>query len=109
MLQPEPGPIHIDVQVGEPGVSVRDRQNVFGGRNDGKSLGARSSHLVDSQHVRIEVGHAAERVPGLDRKKIKSFIVVARAEESNPNPGLSRSAGFRDLKALPSLRSPLME
>lgn len=28
-----------------------------------------------------------------------------RAEESNPHPGLSRSAGFRDQKALPSLRA----
>ena len=28
-----------------------------------------------------------------------------RAEESNPHPGLSRSAGFRDQKALPSLRT----
>ena len=28
-----------------------------------------------------------------------------RAEESNPHPGPSRSAGFRDQKALPSLRA----
>src|SRR5579862_6799696 len=28
-----------------------------------------------------------------------------RAEESNPHPGLSQSAGFRDQKALPSLRA----
>ena len=28
-----------------------------------------------------------------------------RAEESNPHPGLFRSAGFRDQKALPSLRA----
>ena len=28
-----------------------------------------------------------------------------RAEESNPHPGHSRSAGFRDQKALPSLRA----
>ena len=39
-------------------------------------------------------------------KKHNSFFVRwRRAEESNPHPGLSQSAGFRDQKALPSLRA----
>src|SRR5437016_14299072 len=40
-------------------------------------------------------------------QKIKNFFngVWRRAEESNLHPGPSRSAGFRDQKALPSLRA----
>jgi hypothetical protein len=49
--------------------------------------------------------HRQFHAKSTNRKTQEFFVRWRRAEESNLHPGLSRSAGFRDQKALPSLRA----